>query len=166
MDWCRAKHSLQTFFTFNQIKSKLKSVFLTMYAKTVWQGSSPWSQFPGSNMAPALSWEPYALQQQPGSAELQDSIWLYYQPLMWYPIHWLPIILWCMLNCGPSEAGKCRSCIPWCRASPGRRWRCPPSPGPSPPPSPRELRCLIVSALALDLNFLSLKEWMIVQIGC
>ena len=48
--------------------------------------------------------------------------------------------------------GACRSCSSTCRASPGRRGRPPPSSGPSPPPSPKELRCLLVSVLALCLN--------------
>ena len=58
--------------------------------------------------------------------------------------------------CDLPDTRKCRSCSSWCRASPGRRCRRPPSPGHSHPPSPRELRCLPVSALALDLNFLLL----------
>ena len=52
------------------------------------------------------------------------------------------------------DTRRCRSSSSWCRASPGRRCRHPASPGHSHPPSPRELRCLPVSALALDLNFL------------
>ena len=46
---------------------------------------------------------------------------------------------------------KFLSCSSWCRASPGRRCRRPPSWGHSPPPSLRELRCLPVSALTMDL---------------